>query len=80
MASSDQQHTYSICLTNLPIGTEKEALLAQLSGLSVKPISCAFTLSHDNRAVAELWFGGEQVCSDSADIIEKSRKVIVIND
>ena len=45
----------------------------------MNPISCAFTLSHDNRAVAELWFNGEKSCSDAADIIEKSRKVIAIN-
>ena len=59
MASSDQQHTYSVCLSNLPVGTEKEALMKTLAGFGVNSIACAFTLSHDNRAVAELWFSGE---------------------
>ena len=60
-------------MSNLPVGTEKDVLLKTLAGFSVVPLSCAFTLSHDNRAVAELWFSDEKSCSDGAGSIEKSR-------
>ena len=70
MKSADQQHTYSICLSNLPIGTNQETLLKVLSGVNVITKSCAFTQNTDNRAEAEMWFKDNKLCDYNANIME----------
>lgn len=79
LASTDKSHTYSICLSNLPVGTTRETLLQALSEVAIITKGCAFTQTMDNRNEVEMWFKDDKMQIYNFDLLEKSRKKIAIN-
>jgi hypothetical protein len=67
-------------LKNLPVGTTEEALIQGLNSVQVHPTGATITHSLEPQEVnSDVFFPDYEACNTSADVIEKSRKLIKIN-
>ena len=67
-------------MKNLPVGTTEEELIQGLNSVQVHPTGATITHNLEPQEVnSDVFFPDYEACNASADVIEKSRKLIKIN-